>query len=391
MKKITNKIIFIYIALIVYLLLSQFVFLDKIVQHYSLYINPIFWLIIFLIVAYLSKEDKDRIKQKIDKTQTVFIIMLFYLMIWFSIGLFVGYTPSPYSHSFLGICQNLWSFFVIIIFQEYIRSILVQYTKDASFLYVIIVILFSMFEINFVNFSSNFTGGEVAFKYISSTIFPILTRNVLCTYLAVVAGYFSNYAYRLPLTLATLVLPIYPNLDWFMNALVGSILPLIIYMLIQSIHEKRKDRDYRVRRKKTNILRNIPFYALFFIFICFVAGFFKYAPTAIASNSMSSLILRGDVVVIEKMSEKDIEKLKINDIIKYRLGNHTIVHRIVKIDSKNGEKYFITKGDNNDAVDEEKVYMDQVMGIVRFKIPKVGYPTVWLSEFFDKTRPDVEM
>lgn len=389
MKKINGKVIIIYSILILYLIFGQFIFLDKIVKHYSTYINPLFWLLIFLVCSYIFKEDKDRIKQKTDKAQIVFIVMLFYFMIWFSLGLFLGYTPSPYSHSFLGICRNLWSFFVIIVFQEYIRSILVQHTKDKPYMYIIIVIIFTMFEMNFMNFSLNFQSGEVAFKYISSTIFPILIRNILCTYLASTAGILSNYSYRLPLTLATIILPIYPNLDWFMNALVGTILPLIIYIFVQSINEKKKDRDYRIR-KKTSILKSVPFYAIFFIFICFVAGFFKYAPTAIASNSMSGLILRGDVVVIEKLKENQIENLQINDIIKYRLGNHTIVHRIVKIESKDGKKYFITKGDNNNAVDKEKVYVDQVMGIVRFKIPKVGYPTVWLSEFFDNTRPDVE-
>ena len=93
---------------------------------------------------------------------------------------------------------------------------------------------------------------------------------------------------------------------------------------------------------------------------------------------------------IENITKEEISNLKINDIIKYRLGNHTIVHRIVKIKEEKGEKVFITKGDNNNAVDQEVVHIDQVMGIVRFKIPKIGYPTVWLSEFFDKTRPDVE-
>lgn len=390
MKKINQKVIIIYGILILYLVLSQFVFLDKIVSHYSLYINPIFWLLVFLLVAYWFKEDKDRIKQKTDKAQVVFIVILFYLMIWFFLGLFLGYTPSPYSHSILGICRNVWSFFVVILFQEYIRSILVQYTKDAKFLYVVIVILFSMFEINFMNFTANFGSGEMAFKYISSTLFPVLIRNILCTYLASVAGVLSNFAYRLPLTLANLVLPIYPNLDWFMTMLAGSILPIVIYLFVQSIQDKRKDREYRGRREKHSVLKNIPFYLLFFIFICFVAGFFKYAPTAIASNSMSSLIVRGDVVIIENITKEEISNLKINDIIKYRLGNHTIVHRIVKIKEEKGEKVFITKGDNNNAVDQEVVHIDQVMGIVRFKIPKIGYPTVWLSEFFDKTRPDVE-
>ena len=34
--------------------------------------------------------------------------------------------------------------------------------------------------------------------------------------------------------------------------------------------------------------------------------------------------------------------------------------------------------------DKEKVTNDQIKGKVIFRIPKIGYPSVWLNEFLNK-------
>ena len=83
--------------------------------------------------------------------------------------------------------------------------------------------------------------------------------------------------------------------------------------------------------------------------------------------------------------------MQINDIIEYRLDNHTVVHRIIQIEQSNNKLYFKTKGDNNNAPDTEFVSEEQVTGIVKMVAPKLGYPTVWLSDLFNNSKPDVEM
>ena len=49
--------------------------------------------------------------------------------------------------------------------------------------------------------------------------------------------------------------------------------------------------------------------------------------------------------------------------------------------------YYISlyiKGDNNDTKDVTKKTKDDIIGIVRFKIPLIGYPAVEISDIRNK-------
>ena len=98
----------------------------------------------------------------------------------------------------------------------------------------------------------------------------------------------------------------------------------------------------------------------------------------IASNSMYPSIHRGDIVLIQKKPFSSVQK---DDIIKYRLDNQYIVHRVVEVKfNQKQEKYFVTKGDNNNEVDLYPVMEDQYEGVVVGKIPFLGYPRLILND-----------
>jgi signal peptidase len=98
----------------------------------------------------------------------------------------------------------------------------------------------------------------------------------------------------------------------------------------------------------------------------------------VASGSMTPSILKGDVVVIEKLDKK-FEDLKVGQVIAYKKDKIIVVHRLYNIVKVDGEYFFYTKGDNNDFVDNYKITEDMVIGEVNVRIPFIGYPTVWLN------------
>ena len=118
---------------------------------------------------------------------------------------------------------------------------------------------------------------------------------------------------------------------------------------------------------------------MFSILILFVLGVFKYVPIGVMSNSMENIFVRGDIVVYEKINDIDI--LKEQDIICYQLDNIKVMHRIVKINEYNGKKFFVTKGDNLTTNDPLRVSEEQIIGRIKFVLPKIGYPSVWLYEY----------
>ena len=101
-----------------------------------------------------------------------------------------------------------------------------------------------------------------------------------------------------------------------------------------------------------------------------VPSIFGYKPFIVLSGSMESEIMTGDLVIVK---ETDPEKLNKKDIIAFRDAQDTVTtHRIIDIVYKDGQKYFVTKGDNNSSQDQNLVELEDVEGIYEFRIPRAG-------------------
>lgn len=86
------------------------------------------------------------------------------------------------------------------------------------------------------------------------------------------------------------------------------------------------------------------------------------------------------MVIVQKI--RDPASVQVGDIIQYHRSNEMITHRVVAIDlaaNGSGKKVFVTKGDNNPSKDP-LVAESQLVGIVRSRIPFIGYPSVWLTQ-----------
>lgn len=95
-----------------------------------------------------------------------------------------------------------------------------------------------------------------------------------------------------------------------------------------------------------------------------------YQVYGILSNSMEPAIATGSVVYVDNIDPNSIVD---GDIITYKMGsdsNIVATHRVVSIDKD--KKEFVTKGDNNRAVDAQPVSYDRLLGKVVFTIPFLG-------------------
>lgn len=385
MKKINNKIWVVYGILIVYLfLLILFppIFKESI---YTKLIQQILWFGLAFYCYYASDKESFRNRDKTGKIQIVIIFTIIYLMVYFVLGLLFGYKRSPYAHTFSAILTNIWVFIPVIFFQEYIRAVLVRFTKRNETLLVIIFLLFSLIELNYGSMGASFATRESAFKYISSTLLPTLTRNALFTYFALVCDYWPSMIFRTAVMAMNVLLPIFPDLDWFVTGLLELSTYVIMFISVNYMNDLSKRVTVRTSRRAqrtSNPKVTIPLLVVLLIFVCFVAGFFTYRPIAIVSDSMVPKFARGDAVVVKKLSNKEKKSLQKNDIIQYSLDGRTIVHRIhKKIKDDNGNITYQTKGDNNNAPDDKLVTLKQVKGKVMFVVPYAGWPSVLIYDF----------
>lgn len=391
MRKFNKKIIPIYCLLIIYIVFSTFYGYRNYANIMINIINPLFYIITFIILLFLSNSDnKQRVKAKTNKYQLLFIIVITYLIIYVFAGLFLGYVKSIYSHSLLGIIKNIWNYIIPIVFIELIRNIVIRNSGNNKLIFILISLLFTLIDIDLFNII-NITNKTEIFKLTFSTIIPTVVENFTLTYITMTSGYIANLIYLLPQELTNIILPIFPDLDWYFSSLFGILLPTICFIVIKYLDDRIEAIKPKSRLKKEKPIRLIIFISPLILFALFVAGIFKYKPTAIVSNSMYPIYQRGDVIIIEKVNTKNIKKLKKYDIIEYKLDNIIVAHRIIYIEKHNdGTVLYITKGDNNNIVDKEKVTQKQVNGIVKFKVPKVGYPSVWLNDFFNKKEVSIE-
>lgn len=388
MKKNNSSIFLIYIMLILYLTIKNLFGLD-LNNIYIYYIDTFIWFVIFLISVFLTKS-RERVKYKYDKIQTVIILSIVYILVYFLTGLIFGFEYNSFSRKLFSILINIWAFVVPILFQEKIRNILVNSISKKTKIDLLIILIFVLLNINFSTFFISFSSFEMFFKYFFGTLFPLFVEQLVFTRISKVIGSKGILAYRLPIEIIYIIVPIFPKLDWFLFGLLKLINYITIYLII-NYEYVNKDSNQKIKYKVRNPIAYLPVLIFIVIFIGFVIGFFEYKPVAIMSNSMKPVFSRGDMVIIQKIDEKDIQKLTIGDIIEYRLDNHIIVHRIIEKKEKNKKMIFKTKGDNNSAPDTKYVSEEQIIGLVKFVAPKIGYPTVWLSEIFTNSKPDVEM
>ena len=98
-----------------------------------------------------------------------------------------------------------------------------------------------------------------------------------------------------------------------------------------------------------------------------VLGFKCYT---VISGSMEPKYSVGDLLYVKSVDKTTI---KVGDPITFVLNENLVVatHRVVRIDTE--KQLFYTKGDANQIEDSEPVHFNNVIGVPKFSIPKLGY------------------
>ena len=99
----------------------------------------------------------------------------------------------------------------------------------------------------------------------------------------------------------------------------------------------------------------------------------------VLSGSMEPSIGTGSIVFVSEVSPDSIEE---GDVMTYSDdGGNLITHRVVEKKEADTSVRFITKGDANENVDPEPVYRGDVVGVVDFSVPYLGYLVQFSNTF----------
>ena len=103
----------------------------------------------------------------------------------------------------------------------------------------------------------------------------------------------------------------------------------------------------------------------------------------VSSGSMIPVLNVGDILIVK--DGNTFNSLKVGDIIVFNRpqgGDRVIVHRIIELSDRFGEKVIVTKGDANDGIipgTDFPIREKDYIGTVAYTVPKVGLILKYLN------------
>lgn len=371
------------IIVIVLLVIMLFVtlfnsFISSIFSRYSICL----FVFLFGIISYFLlgfERNKSRFSKDVILSLIIYII-IYYISIYL-LGLFIGFNRSVYSLDFTSIILNVMLSIISIILVEILRYIINSKIRSNYLLLGLSLLVFTMIDVTNTLKAVNYSDFYSVLKVVGLFVLPSLSKNLLCSYLSCKVGFKPCIVYRVFMDSFKYVLPIVVNFGSYIESIVYITLPIVIFIILFNKFSKIDNKN-KIKISKSKGNKFVYYIGIIFIVIMviFTSGYFKYQAVVIATGSMSPYINKGDVVIVEKLSDDDIKKLGIGDILVYNRDGKIIVHRIDRVFNSSDSVFFRTKGDNNNDSDAYLIEVDEVIGVCKKRIRYIGYPTVMLYE-----------
>ena len=345
--------------------------------------QPVLWLILGGAVLLLPRyRTAGKLKDKASVIQLALIVGFFQVVLLVVGGLFASFGKSPYSFTPTGILTNLIFVAAMLFGMEFSRAWLVNHlSKKRAFLALAFVaVLYTVLSIPFAQFAGIRPELE-SVGFINSSLLPSLAENLLATFLALLGGPIPALIYRGILQAFWWFSPVLPDLPWMFKGLIGTALPIVGLVVINTLYSPQTGRKRRRHADSGSITGWIVTTVAAVAIIWFSVGLFPLQPALVGSGSMEPKMYAGDVVIIAKVPADNVE---LDDIIQFRVPEGvTVMHRVIEIqETEGGGKLFITKGDANDKPDSEPVIPENVVGKAVMTIPKVGWASIVVKQFF---------
>ena len=378
-KKSEKKLLILEIFMIV-LFLVNLIFLEA-----DNYIIAMAIIVMFFISTSILGYEEDRHRFKKDGILFAIIFSLLYEILIYLAGIFIGFLRSGYSLNIITFFMNVLPFAMIITTGEILRHVFLTKGEKKKIFYVLTFILFVLIDTSANIFKYDITSSRIALEAICLILIPSISKNILLTYWMKKFGALANIIYLCVTSLLVFVIPILPNFNKYLQAIIALIYPIIIYFITRRVLKENIKADTQIKRH-TNFVITTAIGIFLLVIIALTSGIFKYYFLTIGSGSMEKELYIGDVVIVKKLNQKELKEIEVGTIIVFKMQNKVVVHRVVEISKDDGKFIYKTKGDNNEENDNWVVTESNLIGLTKHKIPLVGLPSVWLYEFVEGSK-----
>ena len=328
---------------------------------------------------------KKRNILSINKNQVlllVTVIALLYVMAYYSTGLEFGFYQNPYRLSLTYFFKFFLPIAAVITFTEVIRYVfLAQNDKLAIALCYLSCVAADMLICSNI---PSVTSMSKFMDLVAGALFPAIISNLLYNYLSKRYGFYPNLVFRAITILHAYTLPIKSGISDSLLNFFNILLPIGIYLFIDSLFERKRRYALGNTSKFWRVLSTILTIVVLIIMIgtvMLISNQFYYGAYVIATESMTGELNRGDVAIYESYEEQLIIE---GQVIVFEQNGSAIVHRVVDIEIINGITRYHTKGDANEDWDADYILDSDIIGLVNYKLPFLGYPTLWVRSLFSR-------
>lgn len=328
---------------------------------------------------------KKRNILSINKKQVLLImtvVALLYVMLYYLTGLEFGFYKNLYQLNFKNFFKYFLPVAVIIAASEVVRYVLMaQKDKLARALCYLSCVLADMLICSNIPYVTSFAR---FMDLVAGALFPALVFNFLYNYLSKRYGIYPNLVFRAITTLHAYIFTVTPGISESLVNLFRILLPFAIFLFIDSLYEKRiryalgnKSRLWRIASKVLTVIVVIIMIGT----VMLISNQFYYGAYVIATESMTGELNKGDVAIYESYEDQLIIE---GQVIVFEKDDSMIIHRVADIKIINGNTRYYTKGDVNEDLDVGYITDADIVGLVNYKLPFFGYPTLWMRSLFDR-------
>ena len=310
------------------------------------------------------------------------IIGLLYLVFYYVSAVYFGLTKTGYGLKSVIIFRFIIPIAIVIVCTEIVRYVLcAQKDKWANVFAYFIALCADVLICATIPAVTNMA---TFMDVVGLTLFPGLLYNLLYNYLSVRYGFIPIIIYKAFTVWAFYLIPYGSAISLSLVAFINMLLPIAIFIFIDSLFERKRryalqntSRFWRVMSKVLTVIVLI----LMIGTIIIVSNQFYIGAYVIATDSMTGELNKGDVAIYERYEDQLIIE---GQVIVFEKNDSVIVHRVADIQIINGNIRYYTKGDTNDNLDVGFITDGDIIGLVTFKLPYFGYPTLWVRSLFER-------
>ena len=327
---------------------------------------------------------KKRVALSINEKQVLLLISFIgflYLSFYYISAVYFGLTRSGYGiNKPVIIFDFILPVAIIIACNELIRHVLCVQGERFGKVFAFFISLTA--DILICSTIPSITNMATFMEVVGLTLFPGITANLLYNYITVRYGFWPNIVYKAFTVWAFYLIPYGSGISYSLLGFIDVILPCAIYLFIDALYEKKRRYalgNASVFRKVMSKVLTVTVLIIMLGTVMLVSNQFTYGAYVIATPSMTGELNQGDVALYKNLDENPVVE---GEVIAFEKDGTVIIHRVVDIQTINGITRYYTKGDANEDMDAGYIHRSDIIGHVSYKIPYIGFPTIWLRNLF---------